>query len=158
MFPALAVAHAQIPTDERKWKTVIPIIAELKAKAKKLGLWNLFLSKKHYPKFGVDLTNLEVRHKQYIRAKRMLICVQYAVMAEVLGRGGQLASETVNCSAPDTGNMGTSAQLLKPSLSHNELARRGTGTLRITRTTAEVAGTSFERRNSVRICHDREVR
>lgn len=66
MFPALAVAHAQIPTDETKWKTVIPIIAELKAKAKKLGLWNLFLSKKHYPKFGVDLTNLEVREKQSI--------------------------------------------------------------------------------------------
>ena len=35
--------------------------AELKEKAKKLGLWNLFLSKAHYPQFGVPLTNLEVR-------------------------------------------------------------------------------------------------
>lgn len=31
---------------------------------------------------------------------------QYAVMAEVLGRGGHMASQAVNCSAPDTGNMG----------------------------------------------------
>jgi len=35
-------------------------VEELKAKAKKLGLWNLFLSKAHYPEFGVPLTNLEV--------------------------------------------------------------------------------------------------
>ena len=50
-----------LPTDpETRWKTVIPIIAELKEKAKKLGLWNLFLSKAHYPQHGVELTNLEV--------------------------------------------------------------------------------------------------
>ncbi len=61
VLPALRVAHAQVPTDpETRWKTVIPIVKDLKAKARKLGLWNLFLSKKHYPKFGVDLTNLEV--------------------------------------------------------------------------------------------------
>jgi acyl-CoA dehydrogenase len=33
---------------------------ELKRKAKSRGLWNLFLSKLHYPEHGVDLTNLEV--------------------------------------------------------------------------------------------------
>ena len=62
MYPAVRVAHAQIPTDpETRWKTVIPVVSELKEKAKKLGLWNLFLSKAHYPQFGVPLTNLEVR-------------------------------------------------------------------------------------------------
>lgn len=32
--------------------------------------------------------------------------MQYAIMAEVLGRGGYIAPQAVNCSAPDTGNMG----------------------------------------------------
>ncbi|KAI0751399.1 acyl-CoA dehydrogenase NM domain-like protein [Daedaleopsis nitida] len=98
VYPAARVAHAQLPKDpEQRWKTVIPVLAELKEKAKKLGLWNLFLSKAHYPQFGVPLTNLE-----------------YGVMAEVLGRGGQLASESVNCSAPDTGNMEVLARYASP--------------------------------------------
>lgn len=62
---------------------------ELKKKAKAQGLWNLFLSKRHYPDVGTDLTNLE-----------------YAVMAEVMGRGHHFTAEAMNCSAPDTGNMG----------------------------------------------------
>lgn len=62
---------------------------ELKVKARKLGLWNLFLSKEHYPDVGVPLTNLE-----------------YAVMAEVMGHAPRVAPESCNCSAPDTGNMG----------------------------------------------------
>ena len=62
MYPSARVAHAQVPADpEARWKNVIPVIADLKEKAKKLGLWNLFLSKAHYPQFGVSLTNLEVR-------------------------------------------------------------------------------------------------
>jgi len=62
ILPAVNVAHAQIPNDPvKRWETVIPVVTELKAKAKKLGLWNLFLSKAHYPEFGVPLTNLEVR-------------------------------------------------------------------------------------------------
>lgn len=62
VLPAERIAHAQIPTDpETRWKTVVPVVEDLKAKAKQLGLWNLFLSKTHYPKHGVPLTNLEVR-------------------------------------------------------------------------------------------------
>lgn len=60
VLPAAKLAEAQLPEDERRWKTVIPIVDELKVKARKQGLWNLFLSKAHYPKYGVPLTNLEV--------------------------------------------------------------------------------------------------
>ena len=54
------MAYASLPDDDKRWKTIIPIIADLKVKARKLGLWNLFLSKRYYPKHGTELTNLEV--------------------------------------------------------------------------------------------------
>ncbi|KAG5729997.1 Acyl-CoA dehydrogenase family member 10 [Termitomyces sp. T112] len=98
ILPASKLVHAQLPADPiQRWKTVIPVISELKEKAKKLGLWNLFLSKAHYPEYGVPLSNLE-----------------YAVMAEILGRGPHFASEVVNCSAPDTGNMEVLARYGSP--------------------------------------------
>jgi len=98
ILPASKLAFAQLPDDPAtRWKTVIPVIEELKEKAKRLGLWNLFLSKAHYPKYGVPLSNLE-----------------YAVIAEVLGRGGHFASESLNCSAPDTGNMEVLARYGSP--------------------------------------------
>lgn len=100
MIPAERLFHAQVPTDPAlRWTTTPPILFELNQKAKALGLWNLFLSKAHYPDVGVPLTNLE-----------------YGVMAEIMGRTGALASLATNCAAPDTGNMevfaryGTEAQ------------------------------------------------
>ncbi|TFY83849.1 hypothetical protein EWM64_g176 [Hericium alpestre] len=96
--PAQRVAHAQLPDEyEARWKTVIPIVEELKAKARKLGLWNLFLSKAHYPEHGVPLTNLE-----------------YALMAEVMGRYGHIGPEVTNCGAPDTGNVEVLARYGSP--------------------------------------------
>jgi acyl-CoA dehydrogenase len=73
------------------------ILEELKEKAKKLGLWNMFLPKNHF-KEGAGFSNLE-----------------YGLMAEYLGKS-ITASEATNCAAPDTGNMevlakyGTDAQ------------------------------------------------
>ncbi|HEX8152153.1 MAG TPA: acyl-CoA dehydrogenase family protein [Thermoanaerobaculia bacterium] len=65
------------------WKTwrVPAVMEELKARAKREGLWNLFL-----PELG-GLSTLE-----------------YAPVAEEMGRS-TMASEVFNCNAPDTGNM-----------------------------------------------------
>jgi acyl-CoA dehydrogenase len=91
VYPAVAVYHAQMKAfGENRWQ-VVPVVEELKAKAKAEGLWNLFLPKdsaqEGSPHKGAGLTNLE-----------------YAVCAEQMGRVS-FASEVFNCSAPDTGNM-----------------------------------------------------
>ena len=93
VYPAVPVFEQQSREGER-WK-VIPVIEELKKKARAAGLWNMFMpphsGMPHVDndfKFeGVQLTNLE-----------------YAPIAEMFGRVS-FASEVFNCSAPHTGNM-----------------------------------------------------
>ncbi|KAL8818721.1 MAG: hypothetical protein Q9191_007881 [Dirinaria sp. TL-2023a] len=85
-IPADAVFHAQLGEGEKRWNSWPPIIDHLKDRAKKLGLWNLFLPRNHF-KEGAGFTNLE-----------------YGLMAEYLGKS-RTASEATNCAAPDTGNM-----------------------------------------------------
>ncbi|MEQ8407737.1 MAG: acyl-CoA dehydrogenase family protein [Gammaproteobacteria bacterium] len=60
------------------------ILNGLKDEARAQGLWNFFLPESQG---GAGITNLE-----------------YAHLAEIMGRS-RLASESMNCSAPDTGNM-----------------------------------------------------
>jgi acyl-CoA dehydrogenase len=81
-----------IPNEERyleqvdegdRWQSV-PIMEELKGRAKESGLWNMFLPESE---LGAGLTNLE-----------------YAPIAELMGKH-PITAEAMNCSAPDTGNM-----------------------------------------------------
>jgi acyl-CoA dehydrogenase len=106
IYPAEETYTAQMNAAREKGNPwiVVPVVEELKAKARKQGLWNLFLNESEH---GAGLTNLE-----------------YAPLSEMMGRVG-FASEVFNCSAPDTGNMevleryGTPAQQekwLKPLL------------------------------------------
>jgi acyl-CoA dehydrogenase len=66
---------------------VVPLVEELKPKARAAGLWNMFLPHAHGGQGGIS--NLD-----------------YAPLCEVMGRAGW-SSEVFNCSAPDTGNMET---------------------------------------------------
>jgi acyl-CoA dehydrogenase len=79
IYPNEKAYHAEINSGER-WQP-LRLIEDLKAKARREGLWNLFL-----PEVS-GLTNLE-----------------YAPLAEIMGKVFW-SSEVFNCSAPDTGNM-----------------------------------------------------
>ena len=104
VMPAEAEYKKQLNGGEnwRQWNQ--PAIMEsLKARARELGLWNLFLPGAH----GAGLSNAE-----------------YATLAEYMGRS-IIAPEVFNCNAPDTGNMEVlekygspeqQAQWLKPLL------------------------------------------
>jgi len=93
VYPAEAVHAEQVGSAPDPW-TRPPIVDELKAEARKRGLWNLFLTD---PRHGAGLTNL-----------------QYAPLAELTGRSPHLAPEALNCAAPDTGNMEVLAEFGSP--------------------------------------------
>ena len=84
IYPAESV-YAQQMQDSGDPHFHPPIIEELKEDARQRGLWNLFHP---HEEWGPGLTNVE-----------------YAPLAEIMGRSAHLASEATNCNAPDTGNM-----------------------------------------------------
>ena len=84
VIPKEHVFHEQINVGKDRWSSYPSVIDELKEKARANGLWNLFLPESE---FGAGLSNYE-----------------YAHLAEEMGKS-HIASEAMNCSAPDTGNM-----------------------------------------------------
>jgi alkylation response protein AidB-like acyl-CoA dehydrogenase len=85
IYPNEEVYERQLRSQKDLWSEP-EIMGELKEKAKKQGLWNLFL----------------VGHE----SDRNLTNLDYAHLCEVMGRSS-IAPEVFNCSAPDTGNMET---------------------------------------------------
>lgn len=83
VYPAERVYDEQIAAADNPHEQP-PIMRELQAEARRQGLWNLFMT---HDGLGAGLTNLE-----------------YAPLAEMVGRS-IIGNETINCSAPDTGNM-----------------------------------------------------
>ena len=84
--PVESEYHAEVSVGDRwsQTKRQEEILGNLKEEARKQGLWNFFLPESQG---GAGISNLE-----------------YAHLAEIMGRS-RLASESFNCSAPDTGNM-----------------------------------------------------
>jgi alkylation response protein AidB-like acyl-CoA dehydrogenase len=83
IFPIEEAYHRELMARENRW-VVLPIIKELKAKARAEGLWNMFFPDETH---GCGLLNSD-----------------YALIAEETGRSF-IAPEIFNCNAPDTGNM-----------------------------------------------------
>ncbi|NKR74740.1 acyl-CoA dehydrogenase [Rhodococcus hoagii] len=82
VYPAEPVYAEQLEASGPRSHVLPPIVEELKAEARRQGMWNLFL-----PALS-GLTHLD-----------------YAHIAEVTGRSPYIAPEALNCSAPSTGNM-----------------------------------------------------
>ena len=83
IVPREMAYHRELHSLDNRW-VVLPIIEELKAKAREQGLWNMFLPDE---KLGAGLSVTE-----------------YAPIAEITGQSA-IAPEIFNCNAPDTGNM-----------------------------------------------------
>lgn len=96
VYPSEALHEAQ---RERAGAEATDVVRSLKTEARSEGLWNLFLPGDEW---GAGLSNVE-----------------YAPLAEIMGRSVELAPEATNCSAPDTGNMEVIADFGTP-VQHQE--------------------------------------
>ncbi|MFL5798740.1 MAG: acyl-CoA dehydrogenase family protein [Actinomycetota bacterium] len=88
VYPAEAVYAAQRRelTAAGRSHELPPVVEDLKKEARSRGLWNLFLPESDDPPHGLSV-------------------LDYAPLAELMGRSPEIAPEATNCAAPDTGNM-----------------------------------------------------
>jgi acyl-CoA dehydrogenase len=107
VYPNESAFAAQVREGDR-WQPV-PIIEELKAKARAAGLWNLCLPDIEY---GAGLNNLD-----------------YAPLCELMGRS-PWAPEVFNCNAPDAGNMETLVRYGTPEQKQQWLRPLAAGEIR----------------------------
>ena len=110
VYPAEPVFAEQLSQLDDPWAwDSVPVLAQLRAEARRRRLWNLFLPGER----GAGLTN-----------------VQYAPLAEITGRSGALAPAALNCAAPDTGNMEVLAMFGSEDQQRSWLAPLLDGTIR----------------------------
>ncbi|HEV2257555.1 MAG TPA: acyl-CoA dehydrogenase family protein [Streptosporangiaceae bacterium] len=99
VYPSEATFAEQAEVAEaegRGWER-LPVTAQLKAEARRRGLWNLFLT----GKAAKAVAALDPA----LLPDPALTNLQYAPLAEITGWSPALAPEALNCAAPDTGNM-----------------------------------------------------
>ena len=124
VHPAEAVYEEQVEAaaaQGRQWERV-PVTADLKAEARRRGLWNLFLT----GKAAKAVTALD----RSLLPDPPLTNLQYAPLAEITGWSGALAPEALNCAAPDTGNMELLAEFGSPDQQEQWLRPLLEGTIR----------------------------
>ncbi len=100
----------------------LPVTAELKAEARRRGLWNLFLT-------GKAAKAVSSLHPALL-PDPPLTNLQYAPLAEITGWSPALAPEALNCAAPDTGNMELLAEFGSPEQQERWLRPLLEGTIR----------------------------
>jgi acyl-CoA dehydrogenase len=130
VYPAEQVFMEQAEAAEaagRIWER-LPVTADLKAEARRRGLWNLFLTGKSAE--AVRKWEASTGRTESLLPDPPLTNLQYAPLAEITGWSPALAPEALNCAAPDTGNMEVLAEFGSPEQQERWLRPLLEGTIR----------------------------
>ena len=130
VYPAEPVFTEQAEAAEaagRVWER-LPVTADLKAEARRRGLWNLFLTGRSAE--AVRKWEAATGRTESLLPDPPLTNLQYAPLAEITGWSPALAPEALNCAAPDTGNMEVLAEFGSPEQQERWLRPLLEGTIR----------------------------